>query len=184
LYSNHIYHKYIIGAFHKFPEPVAKQMRKALYYTNISLEPKLAVKYYRESLRVADDIGMDPFSDEIIGVKIQLASLMEKVQHYKKAIDILEIVKSDNLKWVEQLGGVSGNEGKRTRVLRKTVGVSVKLGDLYANEHILQKDKAEENLVWAVETVLKEQQRREKEGVKLDEGDWLTPEENGGAFEG
>ena len=142
------------------------------------------MKYYRESLRVADEIGMDPFSDEIIGVKIQLASLMEKVQHYKKAIDILEIVKSDNLKWVEQLGGVSGNEGKRTRVLRKTVGVSVKLGDLYANEHILQKDKAEENLVWAVETVLKEQQRREKEGVKLDEGDWLTPEENGGAFEG
>ena len=142
------------------------------------------MKYYREALRVADEIGMDPFSDEIIGVKIQLASLMEKVQQYKKAIDILEIVKSDNLKWVEQLGEISGNEGKRTRVLGKTVGVSVKLGDLYANEYVLQKDKAEESLVWAVETVVKEQQRREKEGVKPGEGEWMTPEENGGAFEG
>lgn len=142
------------------------------------------MKHYREALRVADEIGMDPFSDEIIGVKIQLASLMEQVQLYKKAIDILEIVKSDNLKWIEQLGGVPGNEGKRTRVLGKTVGVSVKLGDLYANEYVSQKDKAEENLVWAVETVLKEQQRREKEGVKPGEGDWMTPEENGGAFEG
>lgn len=142
------------------------------------------MKYYREALRVADEIGMDPFSDEIIGVKIQLASLMEKVQQYKKAIHILEIVKSDNLKWVEQLGGVPGNEGKRTKVLGKTVGVSVKLGDLYANEYVLQKDKAEESLVWAVETVVKEQQRREKEGVKPEEGEWMTPEGNGGAFEG
>ena len=184
MYSNYIYHSYIIGAFHKFPEPVAKQLRKALYYTNISLEPKNAVKYYREALRVADEIGMDPFSDEIIGVKIQVAALMEKVQQYKKAIDILEIVKADNMKWVDKFGNVKGNEGKRTRILGKTVGVSVKLGDLYANEYVLEKDNAEEKLVWAVETVLKEQQRRAKEGVKEGEGEWLSAEEIGGSFEG
>jgi len=183
MYSNYIYHNYIIGAFHKFPEPVAKQLRKALYYTNISLEPKQAVKYYKEALRVADEIGMDPFSDEIIGVKIQLASLMERIQQYKKAIDILEIVKADNLRWVEELGSKPGNEGKRTRVLRKTVGVSVKLGELYANEYVAEKEVAEERLVWAVETVLKELQRREKEGVKPDEGQWMTPEEIGGSLE-
>jgi tetratricopeptide (TPR) repeat protein len=158
-------------------------MRKALYYTNQSLEPKLAVKYYREALHVADEIGMDPFSAEIIGIKIQLASLMEKVQQYQKAIDILEIVKSDNMKWVEVLGNVEGNAEKRTRVLGKTVGVSVKLAELYANEHVMKKDKAEECLVWAVETALKEQNRREREGVKLGEGEWMTPEENGGTFE-
>jgi hypothetical protein len=127
---------------------------------------------------------MDPFSDEIIGVKIQLAALMEKIQQYEKAIQILEIVKSDNLKWVEQLGGKKGNEGKRTRVLGKTVGVSVKLGELYANEYVLEKEKAEESLVWAVETVLKEQRRREVEGVKEGEGEWLTNEEIGGSLEG
>jgi hypothetical protein len=184
MYSNYIYHNYIIGAFHKFPEPVAKQLRKALYYTNISLEPKNAIKYYKEALRVADEVGMDPFSDEIIGVKIQLAALMERIQQFQKAIDILEIVKRDNLRWVEELGGKEGNEGKRTRVLSKTVGVSVKLGELYAGEYVAEKEKAEENLVWAVETVLREQQRRQKEGQKPGEGEWLSPEEIGGSLEG
>jgi hypothetical protein len=184
VYSNYIYHNYIIGAFHKFPEPVAKQLRKAIYYTNISLEPKQAVKYYKQTLQVADEIGMDPFSDEIIGVKIQLAALMERILHYKKAIDILEIVKSDNLRWVDELGNKPGNEGKRTRVLGKTVGISVKLGELYANEFVAEKEVAEERLVWAVEAVLKEQQRREKEGVKPEEGEWMSPEQIGGSFEG
>jgi hypothetical protein len=184
LYSNYIYNSYIVGAFHKFPEPVARQLRKALYYTNISLAPKEAVKYYKEALRVADDIGMDPFSDEILGVKIQLASLMEKIQQYQKAIDILEIVRSDCLKWVDELGSKPGNEGKRTRVLAKTVGISVKLGELYANEYVMEKEAAEERLVWAVETVLREQQRREVEGVKPDEGPWMSPEQIGGSLEG
>ncbi|CZT41378.1 uncharacterized protein RSE6_01110 [Rhynchosporium secalis] len=183
MYSNYIYHSYIIGAFHKFPEPVAKQLRKALYYTNISLEPKNAIKYYREALRVADEIGMDSFSDEIIGVKIQIAALMEMVQQYQKAIEILEIVKADNLRWIETFGRQKGNEGRRTAILGKTVGVSVKLGELYANEYVMEKENAEERLVWAVETVLKEQQRREKEGVKEGEGEWMSAEEMGGSFE-
>ncbi|KAH8820813.1 hypothetical protein F5884DRAFT_765315 [Xylogone sp. PMI_703] len=183
LYTNYIYHNYIIGAFHKFPEPVAKQLRKALYYTNISLDPKQAVKYYREALRVADEVGMDPFSDEILGVKIQLAALMEKIQQYQKAIDVLEIVKSDCQKWMDALGDKPGNEGKRTKVLGKMVGISVKLGELYANEYVAQNALAEERLVWAVETVLKEQRRRETEGVKPEEGDWLSPEEIGGSLE-
>jgi hypothetical protein len=184
LYSNYIYNSYIVGAFHKFPEPVAKQLRKALYYTNISLSPKEAVKYYKEALRVADEIGMDPFSDEILGVKIQLASLMEKIQQYQKAIDILEIVRNDCLKWLDELGSKPGNEGKRTRVLAKTVGISVKLGELYANEYVIEKEAAEERLVWAVETVLRELQRREVEGVKPEEGLWMSPEEIGGSLEG
>ncbi|RFU32325.1 hypothetical protein B7463_g4026, partial [Scytalidium lignicola] len=183
VYTNYIYHNYIIGAFHKYPEPVAKQLRKALYYTNINLEPKEAVKYYKAALRVADEVGMDPFSDEILGVKIQLASLMEKIQQYQKAIDVLEIVKNDCQKWIDALGGKPGNEGKRTRVLGKMVGISVKLGELYANEYVTQNALAEERLVWAVETVLKEQQRRQTEGVKPGEGDWLSPEEIGGSLE-
>jgi tetratricopeptide (TPR) repeat protein len=158
-------------------------LRKALYYTNQAVDAKLAVKYYKEALRVADEIGMDPFSDEIIGVKIQLAALMEKVQQYRKAIDILEIVKSDNLRWVEELGSKPGNEGKRTKVLGKTVGISVKLGELYANQYVDEKEAAEERLIWAVETVLKEQKRRQEEGVKPEEGEWMDPEQIGGTLE-
>jgi tetratricopeptide (TPR) repeat protein len=182
-YTNYIYYTYFIGAFHKFPEPVAKQMRKALYYTNQALDAKLAVKHYKEALRIADEIGMDPFSDEIMGIKIQLAALMEKVQQYRKAIDILEIVKRDNLRWVEELGSKPGNEGKRTKVLGRTVGISVKLGELYGNQYIDEKEAAEERLIWAVETVLKEQKRRQEEGVKPEEGMWMDRDQIGGTLE-
>jgi hypothetical protein len=159
-------------------------MRKALYYTNISFEPKNAIKYYKEALRVADEIQMDPFSDEIIGIKVQIAGLFEKCQEYQKAIDVLEIVKSDNLKWMDLLGKKEGNEGKRTRVLTWCVKVSVKLGDLYGCPYILETEKAEESLVWAVETVMGEKKRREVEGVKEGEGEWLSDEEEGGSLEG
>ncbi|RDL37637.1 Uncharacterized protein BP5553_05070 [Venustampulla echinocandica] len=183
LYTNVFYHNYIIGAFHKFPEPVAKQMRKALYYTNMAPDTKLALKYYKEALRVADEIGMDPFSDEVIGIRIQVAALMEKVQQYHRAIDVLEIVKSDNLKWMEKFGDKPGNEAKKTRILKTTVRVSVKLAELYANEYVLEKELAEDRLVWAVETVLREQQRREKEGVKPEEGEWFSVEEQCSSLE-
>lgn len=74
--------------------------------------------------------------------------------------------------------------GKRTRVLGRSVGISAKLGELYADEHVLQSDVAGERLIWAVETILKELQRRQVEGVKEGEGDWMSLEEIGGALEG
>lgn len=160
---------------------MAKELRKALYYTNMSLEPANALKYYKKALQAAEEIGMDPFSDEIMGVKIQMSALFEKCDRFDMAINVLEIIKRDNLAWMDLLGEKEGNEEKRTRVLRKTVAVSVKLGDLYAGPHIMEKEKAEECLVWAVETVLKEQRRREKEGGGV--GEWLPAEEIGASFE-
>jgi hypothetical protein len=158
-------------------------MRKAIYFTNIDLQPKMAIKHYLEALRVAEEIGMDPFSNELIGVRVQLAALLEKVHNYQRAIEVLEMVKSDNLRWMKARGDMPGQEAKRTRVLMYTVRVSVKLGELYAGQHVLEKEKAEEALVWAVTTMLKEHERREKEGMKPEEGDWLSPEEQGAALE-
>lgn len=183
MYVNYFYANYIIGAFIQYPEPVAKQMRKALYYTNISLEPKLAVKYYKEALRVADELRLDPFSDPIMGIKIQIAELMERIQQYQNAIGVLEIVKSDNLKWIEAFGNRPGLEGNRNRILKKTIQVSVKLGELYSNDYVMEFERAEESLSWAVENTLREQKRRETEGTKEGEGEWMTPEEIGGSME-
>ena len=126
---------------------------------------------------------MDPFSDEVLGIKIQLASLMEKIHQYQKAINVLEIVRADCVTWMEKMGGKIGNEGNRTRVLGKMVGINVKLGELYSIEYIADLETAEERLIWAVETLLKEQRRREDEGVKEGEGQWMSNEEIGGALE-
>lgn len=127
---------------------------------------------------------MDPFSEEIISVKTDLAFFFERIHQPQKAIDVLEIVQADCLKWIDLLGGKKGNEGKRTRVLGKTVALSVKLGELYSSNAIDDIETAEQKLVYAVTAVLKEKRRREEEGVKEGEGTWLTNEEMGGSHEG
>ncbi|KAI0479735.1 TPR domain-containing protein [Xylaria cf. heliscus] len=205
--------------FTRFPPEIAKSLRRALYYSNYAPDPKLALKYYKMALGQCKAAGLDPFSDEVIGVRVQLAAWLEKIGKFENSIEVLEALLQDCKKWVEvmeksvqdglvdksgNLIGVaapqlsapkdddaSGEEevkpenlwAKRTRVLGKSVGISVKLGELCADEHVLQGDAAGEHLVWAVETVLKELQRRQVEGVKEGEGDWMTPEQIGGALE-
>ncbi|KAM3425000.1 hypothetical protein BST61_g6970 [Cercospora zeina] len=184
VYANYVYQSYILAAFHKYPEPVAKKLRRALYYTNVDLQPKEALKYYKQALREAEEIQMDPFSNEIIGVKIQVAKLLEDIQQWPKAIEVLERTRSDNLEWLKQFGDIEHNKQKRTSVLAKTVGISVKLGELYGHPAIYDRDAAQETLVWAVETVLKEQQRRVDNRVKDDEeGGWMSNDQIGAALE-
>lgn len=184
IYANYRYQNYIIASFHKFPEPVAVKLRRALWYTNEDLQPKEALKYYRQALQIAEELGMDPFSDEIMGVKIQVAGMMEKIEQYSKAIQVLEILRRDSLQWMEQLGGKEENKAKRSRVLKKLVGISIKLGELYSQPVIYNRDMAESRLVWAVETVLKERQRRDTLKISEDEeGSWLSDSEIGAAME-
>lgn len=205
--------------FTRFPPDIAKSLRRALYYTNYAPDPKLAHKYYKLALEQCKAAGMDPFSDEVIGVRIQLAAWLEKIGNFQNSIEVLEALLQDSKNWVELMeksvqDGLIDNLGrlktttaiqpnipkegdestaevvepenlwaKRTRVLGKSIGISVKLGELYADDHVLQGDAAGEHLVWAVETVLKELQRRQVEGVKDGEGDWMSPEQIGGALE-
>ncbi|CAL8584930.1 cross-pathway control WD-repeat protein cpc2 [Xanthoria parietina] len=184
VYANYLYQSYIIGEFAAFPEPVAKNLRRALYYSNYDIQPENALKYYKQALAVAEEIGMDPFSDEILGVKFQLASFFEKQVHQPRmAIEVLERVRQNCLDWERELGDKPGNWGKRTRVLGQCVRMSVKLGELYAGPEIMESEHAEESLVWAVTTLLKEQSRREREGVREEDGEWMNAEEIGGALE-
>lgn len=74
--------------------------------------------------------------------------------------------------------------GKRTRLLKKAIGISVKLANLYSDEHVLERETAHERIVWAVETTLRELNRRSREPLKEGEGDWMADSEVGGALEG
>jgi hypothetical protein len=183
-YANYVYVYYIIGAFHKFPEEVAKPLRRALFYTNIQEDPEKALKWYKEALRKIDEINMDPFSDEVLGVKLQLAYLFEKYHNHGLAIQVLEQVRKDCFKYVELMGDQHKNDGNRTRVLSKTVAVGLKLGELYASAAVDDQEAAEAVLISAVETMLTEKQRRQVEGEQPGEGEWGTDEHSGATLEG
>lgn len=184
IYVQWYYYAYIVGAFTAYPEPVAVELRKALWYTNQALDPPRAQKHYIKAQRIAiEQENMDPFSDAIIGIRIMYAKLFEKCQDYQKAISVYEHIFAQNLQWLEQVGIREGWEGRRNKVLMKTVQVAYKLGEVYAGPHVMERDLAEEKLTWGVQTSLEETLRRERDGVKEGEGDWLPREQTGAALE-
>ncbi|KAH6845082.1 hypothetical protein B0I37DRAFT_175796 [Chaetomium sp. MPI-CAGE-AT-0009] len=210
-YCVYAYYTYFYSRqFTRYPEPVAQALRKALYFSNHDPNPQRALQYYKQALELCDQEGLDHFSDDVIGIKIQVAAWLEKIESYQNAISVLENLLGDCKRWVEVMEK-SAEEGtlpklepapaskegepsvpeqpletfwaKRTRLLAKAVSVSVKLANLYSDEHVLEREAAHERLVWAVETTLREMQRRAKEGLKEGEGPWMSPEEVGGSLE-
>jgi tetratricopeptide (TPR) repeat protein len=192
--------------YHKFPAPVADSLRTAVYYTEIDLNPAKAMKAYKEALRTAFEMGMHPYSDEILGIKLQVAMMLEKAGLVKPAIDVLERTKNETLAWVDEV--TAGNAAaaaqkvkqaqaqatpgnvvvdteaiqeteedlkamaeyenrQRDKALKKVVGIAMKLGELYASEHMQEDKKAEAAQVEAVEICLKEMHRRQRLGLPV-----------------
>ncbi|CAK7225983.1 hypothetical protein SBRCBS47491_006073 [Sporothrix bragantina] len=231
VYVARIYFTYFNSRqFTRYPPSVAKYLRRALYFSNYSPDPKRALRNYKLALEQCDVLGLDPFSDDVLGIRIQLASWLEQIRNYDAAIKILELLLTDCKRWVDlmekdakdgvlngganglsprlppplltgktkkliSLGGGDEKEaeapqaetetiwGRRSRILRKAIGISVKLGELYADEHVLNTDLAHERLVWSVDAALKEFQRRTVDGLKDGEGEWMSPVEMGAALE-
>ncbi|KAF2643590.1 hypothetical protein P280DRAFT_393646 [Massarina eburnea CBS 473.64] len=178
------YQNVIIKPYHNFPESVAKKLRRALFYSRGSyMDIKEANKYFRQALQIATEEGMDPFSDEIMGVKYAIAALFEEAGYYAMAVDVLEIMRADCQRWMDEFSDRHWNNGNRARVKKNMVQICVKLGSLYDTKYVNEPDDAEKRLVEAVESVLMERQRRETEGLKPGEGEFMTDDEAGATLE-
>lgn len=110
--------------YHNFPPPVTKALRTAVYYTEMDLNPAKALKSYKEALRLAVELGMHPFSDEVLGIKLQVAMMLEKAGLAKPAVDVLERTKAETLKWIEE-GRVAEARGLGAAVKRENLPVQV-----------------------------------------------------------
>jgi tetratricopeptide (TPR) repeat protein len=182
-YVNYVYFIQVM-AFHTFPEPVAKELRKAIYYDKgHGQDPKKAYKYYKEALMVATDLRMNPFSDEFMGMRIRMAEFLEQHEQYEQAIYVLEMERGFCYEFMEKAKDRDVPGPHRTRILKMAVQLGVKLGKLYSSDSVDNPQAAQAAFVTAVETLLRERQRREEEGVKEDEGEWLKNEEIGASLE-
>ncbi|KAB8236190.1 TPR domain protein [Aspergillus alliaceus] len=207
-YIAYIEYTTVAPQYHKFPPPVADALRTAVYYTEVDLNPPKALQAYKEALRVAIEMGVHPFSDEVVGIKLQVAHMLEKAGLVKAAVEVLERTKGEILGFVEkgssskgsgskglvQKGGSEGGEGdleekkkqqemaeyedrQRDRVLKKAVGIEMKLAELYASDYMQDDKKAEAAQVAAVELCLKEMNRRQSLGLPVGGGSeeaWLN----------
>ncbi|KAI9887556.1 MAG: hypothetical protein M1823_000647 [Watsoniomyces obsoletus] len=183
--AGNFYRSYIVEEYKPYPEPVAALLRRAIYYSKMNPNPQEAVRYYREALEMATKLNMDPMSDEVTGIHIELAGFMEALKQYKVAIRVLEELHKQVVQWIESEGDQPGNVTRRTSLLARMIGVALKQAELYAKQGEQQDkegkrdsdDRSIERLNWALESYMKEQMRREKEGIKPDEDDkWITTE--------
>lgn len=132
---------------------------------------------------VATDIGMNPYSEEFIGMRIRMAEFLEQHHQYEQAIKMLEKEREYCYDFMEKAKEKDVPESQRARILGMAVKLGVKLGKLHSNEAVDNPEAAQAAFVTAVETLLRERQRREQEGVKEGEGKWLNDEEIGASLE-
>ena len=174
-------------AMHNFPEPVAKELRKAIYYDKgYGKDPKKAFQYYKEALMVATDLGMNPYSEEFIGMRMRMAEFLEQNNQYEGAITVLEKERDlcyDFLERSKATKEIEIPDAQWSRMTGMAVKLGVKLGKLYSDEEVDNPEAAQEALVQAVETLLKERIRRQEEGIKEDGQKWLNEEEIGATLE-
>ncbi|KAI9758948.1 MAG: hypothetical protein M4579_002688 [Chaenotheca gracillima] len=184
MYGLYQYNKiFVVGQFQAFPDPVAKKLRRALYYSNYSPSPKDAVKNYREALALADQIGMDPYSDEIIGVKAHFAGYLEKIGQVHQSVALLQLTRDDCQRYINDNRDNEENKTKSRKLLKKVIGMTVKIGELYGHPYLQSPEMAEKNLSAAVSAVLQAKARQESEGEEKEEGTWVTDEEAGATLE-
>lgn len=87
--------------FSKYPDPVANTLRRAVYYSDYRPDPNLAHKFYNKALQESNELGLYPFSDLVLGIRIRATQWMEKSGNYKLAVQNLEALLKDCNKWLE-----------------------------------------------------------------------------------
>lgn len=87
----------------RYPEPVATSLRRAIYYSTIRPDKEWALRYFKKAMEQCVEIGMDPFSDEVLGIRIQVAGWLEQNDEPKTAVRVLEKVLEDCQRWVGYL---------------------------------------------------------------------------------
>lgn len=170
-----IYQSYSQNHLHNFPEPVAKPLRRALYYSSDSggKEYGKSLLLYRDAIEQSKQFGMDPSSDEVTGLKIQMAGLLELLERKSAAATVYTNVLS------VLNNAVAETDSDKSVLRKRAIGVAVKLGRLQEELGLLS--SAHNTLERATTSLLEETRKR---GQSIGESNhWLSNEETGGVFE-
>lgn len=180
------YPRQLARDFNGFPDRVGAKLRLALWYTHDNhWDPDKALQHYKEALLLAQKLKMDPFGDQYFGMRLKVAGFLEKLGNIPKAIELLEQDRTVYLKAVESVSGRSDLAERRGQILFKAVGLHAKLAEYYSHEAIGDDEAAEERLVWAVTTILKENEGLDKPSQDSNNTSaWIDKEQIGGTLEG
>lgn len=164
--------------------PVVEQyLRLALHSIHVSPDPERAEYMLTQALRAAEDNGMDPYSPEVMGIRIRLAECLEKFGRARSAIEVLESTcKLCEQKVTDIDRGVTSQQPEQTKALRKgmlrtILRCRVKEAVLYEGEYMQNPGKAKEMLSDAIGLLVKETQDPQTKGFSEDNAAGLPLDE-------
>ncbi|KEF54354.1 uncharacterized protein A1O9_09520 [Exophiala aquamarina CBS 119918] len=149
-----------------YPLPVEQRLRLALHYTHISPDPETASGYFVDAIKKAEELGMDPYSKEFVGIRIRFSEMLETFGHMRAAIEILNDVTMEFEQRLAELdegrspaGEVVTDELRtdlRQQLVKTVVQAKVKLSSMWESEYMQDSNMAKQTLSDAVGLIVKE----------------------------
>ncbi len=171
-----------------YPAAVEDQLRLALHYTHISPDPDTASKYFMKALKKAEEVGMDPYSRETVGIRVRFSQMLEEFGHVKAAIEMLDGIIADlqeKLDVLDQRHSTNADTAShldsqtadvRANMIKGIVKLKIKTSSLYESDYLQDPAMAKQVLSDAVGMVVKETKNLQQ-GLTNDNGDGLTTSE-------
>ena len=170
--------------YEAYPPAVEKPLRLALHFTHIKPDADQAISYFHQAIAIATGLGMDPFSDEFLGLRLRLAQSLEEFGRVKQAAEVMDSIVNDCTEKLEQLDRPSVvNERKaddrvtpvlRQRLIKKIVESRAHLASLYESDYIQDPSRAKQTLSQALDLVVKEMKDLSTQGISEDNGAGLS----------
>ncbi len=183
------YNEYKRSASSAYPPAVEERLRLALHYTHIDKDPETASKYFMQAIEKAEEVGMDPLSQEALGIRIRFSQMLEEFGHVKAAIGVLDSVAKDLEQKLEDLDqhrsiktdkpekpddDPSAEAETRKTLLRALLQIKVKTSALYESDYMQDRTKAKEVLSDVVGRIVQESKDPQVHAFTDDNGAGLT----------
>lgn len=159
-----------------YPEPVEAHLRQALRHVYVKPDPDTSEAYFTRALKAAEDCGMDPLSQPVIGIRTRLAEMLEKFGRAKAAIEVLQgAVKlcEDRIADIDR--GVSKLDPEQTASQRRGLLTVVlrskaKMANIFESDYMQDPIQAKHILSEAVGQLVKETKNPQVSGFSEDNG--------------
>lgn len=144
--------KYFVKTLTSLPKPVARELRKGIPFPMRPDSSDDFATHSRTAMKIYDEIGTDPLSDDGIKGWVDMAEKMENELggNRENATTALESI----LERIASKAGVTNDGAERARLLKWAVKAWNRLGNLYKQAG--KDSKAEGALRQVVDTVLQE----------------------------
>lgn len=145
---------------HTFPSSVAKILRKGLWAESDKGENdfQLALKHYIEALNKADEVGLNPISDEYTGIQLKICEMLERLNKFDEAQFIYNEIATNYLLTLTSKPGTKEfaqikNSFHRQHLIQKDLRIAIKLVEYNKHNKFLSKSILLTHLIVAFDEI-------------------------------